>query len=224
MIPAVVVGVCTLAWASAPGASPHPAVAVAGFLVRSPATLIHEFAHAATATLSGGIATGIRMTSATEARVDAVHFTLASRMLTPAAGYVLAPAYGLALAALGVFGEGEPWAGVPFAATTVIAALCLLLSRNWLALGASSWLLAASAWLMVTGAFAPEWLGLVLCVTSSVAAIELAALHLRHGRGARSDATEVAGGIFPPSLHALAWAALSVASVSGCVWLLATPR
>ena len=213
--PAVSVTLAVVAWLVLSAFFPAAIGQVTHFLVRTPATLTHEFSHAFTAAATGGLPTGLRVTSATSASVRSVHFTAVSRALTPAAGYVMTPLIGLLMVLVTQLGDSSALRAAPIAFLIAVSLVCLLLSRNLLALCASLWLLAVSSFLFLTPLVNPVWVGLGLVLVATADAARLLRRHLLEGRGFDSDATALPFRLLHPALISGVWMSVSCAAL-GC--------
>jgi len=212
---AVGVWIVLAAWRPATTAS------VTAFMLHSPATLIHEFTHAVVGTVTGGIATGIRLMSAMHAETRVLHFTLLSRVLTPVAGYILTPLFGLAVALGGTISQDDPvWQRLPYAALAVVAMGCLLLSRNLLAFAASVWMGTLTFLLWMNPVLPATWAGAVICILAAIAAWGLVGQHAEFGRDVESDATRGLLRAAHPVVPAVMWA-LFATVCAGCATHLA---
>lgn len=211
ILPLAIAVSLVIAWGVSARFAPGVTADVTAFVLRSPATLIHESAHAVAATVTGGFATGLRMQSPISADVRSIHFTLLSRIVTPAVGYVATPVFGLACVAAGVFIVDPEFAPLPYAVCGMIGVMCLLLSRNLLALAASLWMMALSFGLMQSMWIPAEWFGTAIVLMGVLEAIRLMVLHMRNGWDIESDATSLSWGIIHPAVHAVMWLSVAVA-------------
>jgi hypothetical protein len=214
--PALVGAAAVVLWCVAAAVAPRAVSSVTGFLLRSPATLVHEFGHAATATLAGGFAVSLRFDSATTARVRSIHLTWLSQVLTPPAGYLAVPAVGAAFVAIGLLGQDSQWDAIAYWALGLIGVVCLLLSRNGLALVASLWMIGLAASLLHVSWMGAQWVGVALVLSGVVEAFKVFLAHIWHGREVDSDATATCLRFAHPAFHTAVWAIASLAVAVVC--------
>lgn len=203
-------------WVAAAAYRPAATANTTRFFLRSPVTLIHEMSHAVFATVTGGLATGIRLASAGEATVKTMHFTIVSRLFTPAAGYTLAPVVGLTMMMIARWVPGGAQGGL--LVIGAVGALSFLLSRNLLALGASAWMMALGLTMTYSGIFSAMWVGLAVVLIATAETVVLVSLHIRHKSSEiETDATIVSFRIIPPVIVAVCWLAMNLVVVAAAL-------